>query len=331
MISILDALEWLNWGRKTELPDNTRFWINQLENLDLTNSEKKSIIESLIGSLGRIKKVAEMAEVLVYCAAYGYRLNMVEDALKWLDQTDNLYDYTGDYHRQAVTHWMRFTVKRALGRYESAFNHARRARRIFTEMAEQCRARAQASAESWYSGRIQDMTCDLISAPEDMFEWMYEFHGSFLSPSAAQLKDRLAEYLGKRSFEKTDESMQLLLGISLKSYDPKESGEALAYCGVIHWVLENQTEAIQFFHSAMTQFVPRTHEYALLSWMLGLALFGKSADRGRAITHMEDSIEAFEELRKASIYKNQIDRRDWYAIHHIVMKRVLRLKISSII
>jgi hypothetical protein len=251
--------------------------------------------------------------------------------VNWLQLASNRYESTRDTHRQAVTCWMQYIVQRAIGQYQRAFDRGRRARRLFSELADESLAIKKHADESWYRNRIVEMTGDLVSSPEDAFELLFEFHGTLLSASSAQVKARLAEYLERRLFDKVSESMQLLLGTSFKMKDPLETGEVLAYCGVIHWVLENRTEATNYFRSAMTQFIPGSHEHALARWMLGLALFAASDKHDEAISHMETSIEHFDCLRQAAIHKNDVHQRDWYAIHHIAMKRVLRTKIGGVI
>ena len=63
--------------------------------------------------------------------------------------------------------------------------------------------------------------------------------------------------------------------------------------------------------------------------MLGLALIGTPAARHEAIKCMEASIEHIDRLRQAAIHKNRLDKRDWYAIQHNAMMRVLRIRVSD--
>jgi hypothetical protein len=331
MIDILQGLTWLNREKTTEIPDTTRFWIERIADPGVSDDDRKDIIDNLVRSVGRARRASEQAEILVNCSAYGYELNLVDEAVIWLQLAASLYEHTHDTHRQAVTFWMLYIVQRAIGQYQRAFDQARKARRLFSDLASHHMVREQIADESWYRARILDMTCDLVSSPEDVFEWMFEFHGTRLCASSAQIKSKLVEYLERREFDRAVQTMQLLLGVSLRSSDPLETGEALAYCGVVNWVLENRTEAIQFFRSAMTLFIPASHEHALVRWMLSLALFATPAERFNAITNMETSIDHFDCLRQSATYQNHMNERDWYALHHIAMKRVLRTKISGAI
>jgi len=93
--------------------------------------------------------------------------------------------------------------------------------------------------------------------------------------------------------------------------------------------LEDRPGAIQFFRSAMTQYVPHSFEYAVLQWMVGLALFARESDYDNAINHMEASIQAFDKLRQKSIHENRPEQANWFAIHHSAMKRILRKQVEN--
>ncbi len=324
---MMQAINWLNHQSRTDIEQMSRFWIEHIQDPDLTEEEKKEIIRSLAGSIRNIAKTHEKAEILANCGAYGYQLGMDQDALTWLDQAEKLY--IEDVHRQGVTNWMQFIVHRSAGRLQPAVEKARRAIRLFFDLANQSLARKQHEIESWYRGRLIDMTCDLIDTPEVAFELLFFVPDTFLKPSSAQIKARIVESLVKGDTEKALDEMQLLLGISAKASKPEETGEALGFCGTIHWRLNDHPEAIRFFRAAMTQFIPGSHAHVLLRWMLGLALFERAKERYEAIQLMEACLGDIDRLRQKAVQNNQENDAGLYEVYHLAMRRVLGLKISN--
>lgn len=329
MIDIEAALAWINWEHPSEISDPNQYWIGRIDDGSVPAVERNDIIDDLADSAKRLPNPLEQAEVLVFCGARGYLLGMTDEAIGWLENAADIYEYCADKHREASVLWILYITKRGQGKYKQAFDLARRSRRLFSAIADQRLVRKNFQEESWYRGRILDMTCDLISSPEDVFEGLYEFHGSELSPSAVEIKNRIANQVERKAYQKTGDEMQLLLGTTLRSANHLETAEVLAYCGVISWVLEDKSGAIQFFRSAMTQYIPNSFEYAILQWMVGLAMFAFPSDQSSAINHMEASILAFDKLRQKANHANRLEQANWFAIHHSAMKRILRTQVEN--
>ena len=212
MADMLQALNWLNLQSPSEIQQMSRFWIDHIQEPDLTEEEKKDIIRSLANSIRTIVNTHEKAEILANCGAYGYQLGMDQDSLIWLDQAEKFY--IDDIHRQAVTNWMQYIIHRAAGRFQRAVEQARHALRLFSDLADQSLTRKQHDLEGWYRGHLIDMTCDLIDGPEVVFELLFVVPGTFLNTSSAQIKAKLVESLEKGDTETALEDAQLLLGIS---------------------------------------------------------------------------------------------------------------------
>jgi len=329
VIEIEQALGWINWENPSEISDSNQYWIGRIGDRNISEVERKDTIDDLAKAVRRLPNPLEQAEILIFCGTRGYLLGMLDEAVGWLQKAADIYEYCADHHRYATALWILFIVKRGEGKYKQAFDLARRSRRLFDEIANDRLIKKRVEEESWYRGRILDMTCDLISSPEDMYECLFEFHGSNLSPSAAEIKNRIATQVEKKDYQKTGDEMQLLLGITLRSLIPQETAESLAFCGVVSWVLEDKSGAIQFFRSAMTQYIPASFEYAVIRWMLGLALFAFPADHYSGITNMEASIRDFDKLRLKATHENKLDQKDWFAIHYSAMKRILRTQVEG--
>ncbi len=332
MIDIDQALQWLNWESPSAIPASIQYWIGRISDSNVPVPERIETIGDLIKLVESLEIPFERAEILSHCGAQGYKLDLGEEAVDWLGKAADLYEFFRDPHRQATVLWILFLVQRSRSKYRQAFDLARRARRLFTDQANGRMLINRSAEESWYRGRILDMTCDLVSAPEDMFECLFEFNGSYLSPPASQIKNRIArdiEGVSQINFQKTKSDIKLLLGVTKRSVRPQETAEALAFCGVISWILDDQVGAVNFFRSAMTCLLPSSFEYAVLQWMLGLALFQFPEEYASAIVAMDASIEGFERLRLRAIHQNNNNQEDWFATHLSAMKRVLRTRVES--
>jgi hypothetical protein len=328
-IDIAAALQWLNWEYPSEISDTTRYWIGRMMDPSLPTDECKAVMADLIKLAMRLPNPLEQAEILVYCGAQGYQVGEIEDAAGWLTNAAEIYEFCHDPHRRTTALWMLYIVQRGRGKYRQAFIIAKRARRLFNEQLADRVLKKNPMAESWYRGRIVDMTVELITSPEDMYECLFEFQGSNLTPSVAEIRDRISFQLEKRDFTKTNNELQLLLGITLRSPQSQETAEAMAFCGVVSWVREDKKSAVSFFRSAMSQYIPSSFEYAVLQWMLGLGLFAMTVEVFSAIQQMETSIQSFEQLRKKAIHENKLEHAEWFASYREAMKRVLRTMVEG--
>ena len=328
MIEVELALAWINREKSSEISDPIWYQITMMGDSLIPQEERKQIIFDLTKLVKRFLNPLERAEVLVYCGARGYLLGMIDEAEVWLETAAEIYEKYEDLHRHSVTLWILFIVKLRQGKFKQAVDVARGSQRLFGEIADDRMKKQLGQEENWYRSRIQDMICDLLSSPETVFEYLYEFHGSNLAPSALDIKNTISFMVEKKNIRKIDDEMDLLLGISLRSLDPNEAAEALAYCGVVSWALENKSEAMLHFRSAMTQYLPISYEYAVVQWMLGLVQYWYPSDRFNAIANMEASIQTFEKCRLKAIHDNNMGLEKWYAIHHNAMKRILRTRLD---
>lgn len=323
MVDVDQALDWLDDESGTRLTPATQTRINNFYAPGLTQTQRRNTILALLRTVAGLPDPFEQAEVFTHCGVFFYRLMQMTDAIRWLQQANEYYQYLGDAHRQACTSWMLYRVMRSSGQYPRAFDRGRRARVLFKDKAFTYHQMQHAGRETWYQGREVDLTVDLISTPEDSFEWLFEFHGTRMSPSAMQVKDRAQEHIERRLFDDANRDLQTLLEITGKSRECAETGEALAYCGVGEWVMERQMNALYYFRSALTQYIASPHEYALLTWMLGLAEWSFPDLRSKSIATLESAIHKMDELRQSATWQNDSTRREWYAMHFVAMRRVL--------
>lgn len=323
MVDVDQALGWLNEERGSAVSPTTQSQINEFYRPGLSQAERRSRVVVLLRTAATLTDPFEQAEVFTNCGVFFYRLMQYDESIRWLQQADDYYRYLEDKHRQSMTSWMLYLVMRAIGQYRRAFNQGRRARILLQDKARQYRQLQAPGTESWYQGREVDFIVRLISTPEDSFEWLFEFNGTRMSRSAMQIKDRAQENIERRMFDDADRDIKTLLEITGKSRESAQAAEALAFAGVAEWVMERQMNALYYFRSALTQYVPCPHEYALLTWMMGLAEWSFPDLRPKSMAKLESAIQKVEELRQEAVWKNETTRRDWYTVHFVAMRRVL--------
>jgi hypothetical protein len=93
--------------------------------------------------------------------------------------------------------------------------------------------------------------------------------------------------------------------------------------------MEHQMNALFFFRAALSLYLPASHEYAMLTWILGLAQYTFPNLRARSFASMQSAVDKVDRLRAAAVHHNQVQQRDWYALHHMAMTRVLRQRIAG--
>jgi hypothetical protein len=93
--------------------------------------------------------------------------------------------------------------------------------------------------------------------------------------------------------------------------------------------MESKQDAIEYLRLARTQYTPSSHQHAVISWMLGLIEITIQTNVGKAVAHMENAVECFSALRKEAIRRNQIEKSEWYDMHHKAMKKVLEMRIAT--
>lgn len=328
MIDIGTAYSWIDADRPSSLSPTDSYYIGRSQDISLSDAEKRAILLSFYNANIRLPDLQEKAEIIAYCGMRGYELSMIDESGGWLQSAAELFEICADQHRLAVALWMAHIWRRAKGQYRNSYDLARRAVRIFEEREREHRRIKNKTKANWYQGKIQEMTADLVSSPEDVFELLFEFQGSALSPAALTIRKRLSNRVEGSNFDGISRDIELLLGISLCSTRPEETAEAFAFVGVIHWILENHGDAVKYLRSALTQYQPSSFQYPVVQWMAGLVLF--SRDPARAISLMEKSVQEFDALRQEAIHQNQMDRHDWFARYYMAMKNVLRRRVDEL-
>lgn len=323
------ALSWLNWENFSCLSNASRFWVEHFQNDDLDDLERQETITALLQTVPAIADPLEQAEVMTYCAVFLHRLHQEQEAIQTLKRANDVYQYVSDLHRQAVTSWMLYYSLREQGSFPRAFEQGKRARTLMQVKADQYALQRMAQIESWYRARVIDFTVRLVSSPEDMFEWLFEFHGSRLNPAAAQVRERLRDFVDRRMFPQAEQEIQVLQDITRGGCAVEETGEALACCGIAQWEMGNHMNGLYFFRAALSQYIPESHEYAVLTWILGLGQLTFPNLRARAYNTLLSALDMFERLQIRATRQNQAAQRDWYALHHVAMKRILRQSIAG--
>ncbi len=320
MTTMLDALDWLNKENNSLLSPGSlqkiaRFWNGGLDAIG-----RMDLAKSLLNDANGMGNLFERAEMHSVCAAIFYQMMALQEARLWLKQAQAFYESAEDTHRQAVTGWMLYIVLRAQGNYRSGFMQGKLARDRFLEKERQYAILNYAPLRDWYKNTALRISREMIRTPEVMYEWLFEFRGSRLSDVAVQVRERLRQAIEIQDFDGADREAEALVEITRGARLSEEYGEALACRGSAEWTMERRMNAIYSFREALAQFMPNTHAYAMLTWMLGLAQYTFPTLRTAGITTLQRAIDLTDRLRIKAVRDNAVEECEWYALHLEAMK-----------
>ncbi len=329
MITLSQSLQWLNREDQGHLTHKSQLSLWQVRDTNILDSEKDRIVEALIYDTHSPKDPFEKAEVLLNCAEIQSGRNRHSEAEGYISKAIRFYEAKGDPYRTAVTRWMLHLVWWKLLANNMAHNEARMARKIFTDLRKVKSAIPDVTSVKWFTEQIDQMDEDLISTPEEAYEWLTQFEESHLESQAHHTSYAISDAMLNKRFSHAYQKMEQLLEITQGSLDPKETGEALAFCGLTAYQTGNCQEAVRLIRHACATYSPEGHHQAATRWMLGMVQWSMPNGASKAIQTCSNCISYIEKLRIRADQKNRAEERDWYAEHLPIMKSVLTKKIQS--
>jgi tetratricopeptide (TPR) repeat protein len=278
----------------------------------------------------------EQAEILMYLGAFYYEQGLHEKAKSLLLSAQKIYEYQNDLHRKGIAEWILHVANHHQGAYNQSYKWANQTRKGFHYLEQFSARNKLTNHEHWYRDRVQELTMELAAIPNYVYEWMFEFSGSCLKPAALQVRDRIRQLLNLRhsasgavDAEEVIGLVKLLLSLTKTSLDTAETAEALVISGLAAYDLGDQKEAVWYFRSALTKFVPGSHQHTLARWMLSLTLFTMPEELHRAVQNMEMCLVSMAELRQKADQQQKPAACQWYEIHGEAMKRYLKRGLAN--
>ena len=329
MITISQALDWLNQLDPSHLSPKSRFVIWQVTTASIPESEKASLMNTLIASAKDSDEPNEYAEVLANCARIEADRNHQAQALGHLESAAKIYKQNGDRIRQAVVLWMKSTVEWTMLDNLNAHAHAREARGLLEKLASEMLLDEKDNRGWWVQDRIADMDEALFATPEEAYFWLNQFEGSHLKAPAIQVVDAIRAAMRNKQFSRVYQLVASLTEITRNSGDTGETAEALTYCGLVNAQMGNTRDATRLLRQASALFQPESHHQTAVRWMLGMVLFTQPSEFSQAVTLCNQCIASMDQLKSRVVQRNRPQEQTWYERQAGLMRKILSKKIKT--
>jgi hypothetical protein len=260
MINTKEIIGWLNEEKKlSQIPLNLRVELDDLSKL--LPVLRVGQTSRFIRRVNSLNPGSQKAELLVHCAALRYEegasdSGCFEEANELIIETDDYYRGSEDLHRQAVTGFLRSMILKPLRKFSDSAIFDRQSLSYFVE-----NANYRKSGDSYKKKRAVKIATDLINSHSDAYDFLFRFSPSRLCVSAKQIQNQLRESIEKSNFVLFNESARIRREMKCLNEimdhnrpDRSDKGEALAYTGLVHWIIEERVEAAETLKRALDKF-----------------------------------------------------------------------------
>lgn len=321
MISIGEAFGWLNIDDRSHLSSVNSISLYQLQDPRVPDKHKEALIRELRVTSHSCTDVIEGLEVLVTIAKYAFELGDYNSARQ--DLTEAVKRYRPISHRAAVAKWMLGIVEWKLLNNTQAYANWFHARDIFQKCANEKGRVSAADMVRWYYKQIERMRLDMACTAEEAVYWLNLFEPSRLSDPARQFAQKITEDIVAKKYSQAYEIGNKLAEISRNRLDPSETAEVWVVTGLSSHQMGNPRWAVEYWTRAAAAYSPWGHHWAVVRWMIGVALWNIPGETDRAVRSWMDAIETFTELRTTADRDGDANRRDWYENTVRIMKSAL--------
>lgn len=321
MITIGEAFSWLNVDDRSHLSNVNLLSLYQLQDSNVPESHKEALVRQLRANSLSSKDVLEGLEVLVTIARYEFERG--DHAAARQDLVEAVRRYRPISHRAAVAKWMLGIVEWKLMNNNQAYANWFHAREIFQRCAVEKGRVAASDMVRWYYKQIDKMRLDMACTAEEAYYWLNLFEPSRLSDPAKQFAKQITEEIVQKKYAQAYEIGNLLAGISTNRLDPSETAEVWVVIGLAAHQMGNPRWAVEYWSRGAAAFTPWSHAWAVVRWMIGVALWSVPGEKDRAIRSWVDATETFQDLRTQSDRAGDANRRDWYENTARIMKAAL--------
>ncbi|GAP07251.1 hypothetical protein ATHL_02121 [Anaerolinea thermolimosa] len=321
MITIGEAFSWLNVDDRSHLSNVNLLSLYQLQDVHVPESHKEALVRQLRANSHSSRDVLEGLEVLVTIARYEYEKGDYAAARQ--DLVEAVRRYRPISHRAAVAKWMLGIVEWKLMNNNQAYANWFHAREIFQRCAVEKGRVSASDMVRWYYKQIDKMRLDMACTAEEAYYWLNLFEPSRLSDPAKQFAKQITEEIVQKKYAQAYEIGNLLAGISTNRLDPAETAEVWVVIGLAAHQMGNPRWAVEYWSRGAAAFTPWSHPWAVVRWMIGVALWSVPGEKDRAIRSWVDATETFQDLRTQSDRAGDANRRDWYENTARIMKAAL--------
>ena len=308
MITVLQALKWLNKVTPSPLSGMPKVFVSQIRSLQYNDPQLDVLIKRLFEC--QFDDRLAFAEALLTCAGAKYYWGDLPTALDYVNRAAGIY--RSDRHRQAVALWIKGILERETGHFNQSWQDWNRALELFKAVFfESSKADIHVVAD-WYWESIKQMQVDKALTLEEAEAWFNQFRQpDYGEPMAAF--DTLAAGMqdGQRSHE-----LKNLLGqmnaIAKKSTDYRAEAQIKVHGAILLAQLNETGEALKWISEAVRRLPPDSHEQHTARWIYGSILVQGAKRSDEAVAQWRRAIEGYDQLAVKADYQNDQQKRLWY-------------------
>ena len=327
MITITDAISWLNQFEPTHLRRPPQALLRHITNLQTAEDKRRQMINSVIKNSRGYRDKLELPELLINIAGLKYRQANYATAKDYASAAVQLFPE--ESHAQAVARWVLGMVAWKLSDARLGYSSWYYAREIFQVLAEKSGNEGNTQANEWYTEKLTAMNIDMVCTPEETYAWLDLFEPSHLSKAAKQINDAILSRMENNQFQDAYKLIEDMKTLGRNSEDHIEEAEVLVECGLAVFHMGNVNEAVRLLQGALSKFTEESHHQAICRWLLGVVQWESPEKHNQAIMNWERCLEQIQDLAARSDQQNRQARRKWYEARREIMTEALNQKIKE--
>ncbi|HMD88362.1 MAG TPA: hypothetical protein VKF38_04295 [Anaerolineaceae bacterium] len=328
MITIEEALSWLNYPGSTTLSEMSQTFIKSMSNPHLSTGSLDGLINSALAACEVNPNPFEYQELLLACGVVNYNHHRFQKAWEEIQRARKLYIQGSHY--VAISSWMLGCVEWALQRNGAAYLNWDGSRRLFEDYIIVYERDHDTEKRDWYRARWQLMNVDLACTFEEAYTWLNQFDAIELDSSIIQMRNKMVDDYKQKKYDEMTRQMEVIQKIAFAASDYLVYPQILVDCALLAYQMENKKDvAADLLKQALVIFIPRSHQQAVVCWMLGIVEWLDKSSVEQAVINWQKSREIFLDLALSEDHANRQDRRRWYKRTGQVMRLALEQKIKQ--
>jgi tetratricopeptide (TPR) repeat protein len=310
MITIEEALSWLNHFDRSHLRRSTRSLLRHMKSSYVSENKRRMMISTAIQYARSNADPFELPEVLLHCSVESYSQEDYAVAKDFAKAA--LQIYPPQSNSMGVTQWILGIIYRKIPNNSLGYPYWYRARKIFEVLKAQAADLRNSEMAGWYAKCLEKMNIAMLCTVEEPYTWLDYFEASHLSSEARFLSERLIRELGDNQWLDARLSIHDLQSLGESSLDPRETAEALVECGLAAYRMGEIDETLGLLRKAIDILNPESLQQAAAHWMLGTIQWQREKSQELAGANWRNSIQTFEELLQAQDDGSQQEQLTWY-------------------
>ncbi len=368
MIILARAFSWLNQFNISHLTPVVRGYIERWKDDSVSNTSFEGIKQRGLQAITDLDPL-ERPEALLAAAAAEYQRGLRDASRNSIREALKLYpENMANRHRRAVALWMSGILEYQALENMTAYSCWQAARLIFEELAAVHTALRKPQQARWYYDRLQEMYVEMAFTIEEAYTWLNVFPpepgqkpglrvsqaSSRAGPSVTAptlpgsmqsqrvtgasrpeqpvyiVIDKVNDRARQHRYASARKFMEQLRFLADRSQDHTEKPEIWLECGLAAHQMDMQEEAVDLLRHAGAMYGQRSHQQAVVFWMIGDVLWRIEDRRHEVIPYWNQAIGIFQDLETRADHRDRQERREWY--HHLleILPLALERRISHL-